>query len=51
LDSSFRSSRKTAVPFPVVITEITDETVQLDANHPLAGQDLTFEIEVVEVVG
>jgi peptidylprolyl isomerase len=36
---------------PVVITEITDETVQLDANHPLAGQDLTFEIEVVEVVG
>ncbi len=36
---------------PVVITEITDETVQLDANHPLAGQELTFEIEVVEVVG
>jgi peptidylprolyl isomerase len=36
---------------PVVITEITDETVQLDANHPLAGQDLAFEIEVVEVVG
>lgn len=36
---------------PVVITEVTDETVQLDANHPLAGQDLTFEIEVVEVVG
>ena len=36
---------------PVVITEVTDETVQLDANHPLAGQDLTFEIEVVDVVG
>ncbi|TVQ67563.1 MAG: peptidylprolyl isomerase [Balneolaceae bacterium] len=36
---------------PVVITEVTDETVQLDANHPLAGQELTFEIEVVEVVG
>ena len=36
---------------PVVITEVTDETVQLDANHPLAGQELTFEIEVLEVVG
>lgn len=35
---------------PVVITDVTDETVKLDANHPLAGQELTFEIEVVEVV-
>ncbi len=35
---------------PVVITDVTDENVKLDANHPLAGQDLTFEIEVVEVV-
>ncbi|MEX0680069.1 MAG: peptidylprolyl isomerase [Balneolales bacterium] len=35
---------------PVVITDITDEKVKLDANHPLAGEDLTFEIEVVEVV-
>jgi len=36
---------------PVVITDVSDASVQLDANHPLAGQDLTFEIEVVEVVG
>ncbi|MBP3191320.1 FKBP-type peptidyl-prolyl cis-trans isomerase [Natronogracilivirga saccharolytica] len=34
---------------PVVITNVTDDTVKLDANHPLAGQELTFEIEVVEV--
>ncbi len=34
---------------PVQITEVGDETVTLDANHPLAGKDLTFEIEVVEV--
>ena len=27
-----------------------DETVVLDANHPLAGQDLTFAFEVVEIV-
>lgn len=33
----------------VVITEISDASVTLDANHPLAGQDLTFEIQLVEV--
>ncbi len=32
----------------VQITEVTDDTVTLDANHPLAGKDLTFEIELVE---
>lgn len=33
----------------VTIAEISDENVTLDANHPLAGKDLTFEIELVEV--
>jgi peptidylprolyl isomerase len=32
-----------------VITEVTDEKVTIDANHPLAGQELTFEIELVEI--
>ena len=35
---------------PVVITAVEDETVTLDANHPLAGEALTFEIELVEIV-
>ncbi|MBS1587133.1 MAG: peptidylprolyl isomerase [Bacteroidetes bacterium] len=35
--------------FPVVITEVLDEVVVLDANHPLAGEDLTFEIELVSI--
>lgn len=35
---------------PVEITAVTDESVTLDANHPLAGKDLTFELELVEVV-
>jgi len=34
---------------PVEITDVSEDTVQLDANHPLAGRDLTFEIELVRV--
>jgi FKBP-type peptidyl-prolyl cis-trans isomerase 2 len=34
---------------PVTVTAVTDETVTLDANHPLAGQALTFAVEVVTV--
>lgn len=36
--------------FPVTITEVGDENVMLDANHPLAGEDLTFDLELVEIV-
>lgn len=36
--------------FPVVITEVKEASVLLDANHPLAGQDLIFDIELVEIV-
>ena len=35
---------------PVVITEVKEDAVILDANHPLAGQDLIFNIELVEIV-
>jgi len=37
--------------FQVTIVEIKDAAVMLDANHPLAGQDLTFDLELVEIVG
>jgi len=35
---------------PVTVVAVDDATVTLDANHPLAGQDLTFAIELVEIV-
>lgn len=37
-------------PMVATVIEVTDEKVVLDANHPLAGKDLTFEIELMEVV-
>jgi peptidylprolyl isomerase len=33
----------------VVVTEITDSHITLDANPPLAGKELTFDIELVEI--
>lgn len=35
----------------VTIIEVSETTVKIDANHPLAGQDLTFDIELVEIGG
>lgn len=36
---------------PVVIQEVGQEVVKLDANHPLAGEDLIFDIELVDIAG
>ena len=34
----------------LVVTEVEEESITVDANHPLAGQALTFDIELVEIV-
>ena len=42
--------RQTVGPtIPVIVIEVTETVIVVDANHPLAGKDLTFEIELVEI--
>ncbi len=42
--------RQTVGPtIPVIVIEVTETAIVVDANHPLAGKDLTFEIELVEI--
>jgi peptidylprolyl isomerase len=33
-----------------IVTTVSDTRVMLDANHPLAGEDLTFDLQLVEIV-
>ena len=35
---------------PITIVELDETSVKVDANHPLAGKDLIFEVELVEIV-
>ena len=37
------------VEIPGIITEIAGDSVTVDFNHPLAGQDVTFEVEILSV--
>ncbi|MBU3028165.1 peptidylprolyl isomerase [Zobellia galactanivorans] len=34
----------------LVVTDVKEETIVVDGNHPLAGKDLVFDIEVVEIL-
>ncbi len=34
---------------PIVVVGLDEQSVTVDANHPLAGQDLVFDVEVVDV--
>ena len=37
-------------PFPVTVAEIKDDVIVLDTNHSLAGKELVFDIELIEIV-
>ncbi len=45
----YRVHQADGTPFIVTVTDVTDSNITLDANHPLAGQDLTFDIQLVDI--
>lgn len=47
--SQFQASGPQGQPIVVTVVEIGDESVTVDANHPLAGEQLNFDVEVINV--
>jgi peptidylprolyl isomerase len=47
----FQASTRDGNALTVSIVEVGDDTITVDANHPFAGKDLTFELELVEIQG
>lgn len=45
----YEMEKESGEKFRVVVTKVTPEIVTLDANHPLAGKILTFDIELVGI--
>ncbi|MEO6540060.1 MAG: peptidylprolyl isomerase [Ferruginibacter sp.] len=43
-------SNQAGQPVPVIVIEVKDDVIVLDANHFLAGQELIFDIELVEII-
>jgi peptidylprolyl isomerase len=50
LGSQLELTQEDGQAFNVVITDVTDSTITLDANHPLAGRELIFDLKLVEIV-
>jgi FKBP-type peptidyl-prolyl cis-trans isomerase SlyD len=44
----FDAEQKDGIPFVVQVLEVTEAGVLVDMNHPLAGQRVRFEVEVLE---
>jgi len=50
LGQRLEMTRPDGTTLTVMVTTVTETQVTLDANHPLAGQDLIFDITLVEIV-
>lgn len=50
VDDRLQVRRKDGGLLDVTVTDISESSVTMDGNHPLAGQDLTFDIRLVEIV-
>jgi peptidylprolyl isomerase len=50
IGQQLQMTRPDGTTLSVMITTVTETQVTLDANHPLAGQDLIFDITLVEIV-
>jgi len=45
----FQTQMENGQPVLLTVVEVDGEKIVLDANHPMAGKDLNFEIELVEI--
>lgn len=45
----FEIEQPNGMSIAVTVTDVSEDAVTLDANHPLAGEDLTFDIQLVEI--
>jgi len=45
----FEVPQQEGQPMVVRVVDVSEQTVTLDGNHPLAGRDLTFELELLEI--
>jgi FKBP-type peptidyl-prolyl cis-trans isomerase 2 len=43
------SAQSAMGPVQVTVVEVLEETIKIDANHPLAGKKLIFDLEVVDI--
>lgn len=50
VDQRLQVRQQDGQEFAVTVTDVTEAKVTLDGNHPLAGKDLTFDIQLTEIV-
>lgn len=49
IGQEYEMQRDDGETFVMTVTDVTDDEITLDANHPLAGEDLTFDLELMGI--